>query len=382
MSLGTVLEVWKLEHDRSNRDVALEFLNSTRWPAEWEPHAATWLSWPHNPDTWPRRLREAEAEYVVLVRLLAEREPVRINVQDAAHEERVRTLLGRDVEDDVSCFHHPTDDAWVRDHGPIFVLDSAGEPSLVDFGFDAWGGKYPPWSRDDAIPRRVAQALGMSRRTADFVLEGGSIDGDGRGTVLTTETCLLSASRRREGEPERTRPELERRLAEWLGTRHVIWLGGEVAGDDTDGHIDDLARFVAPGVVVAAVEADASDPNHAPLAENHARLRAAHTADDELLTVVPLPMPPPRIVAGERTPASYANFYLANGAVLVPVFGVPSDARACAILGEVFEGRDVVPVPCTELVSGLGAVHCLTQQQPLPARWQAPPDPVAVRPGT
>ena len=360
----------------------MEFLNSTRWPAEWEPHAATWLSWPHNPDTWPGRLAEAEAEYVVLARSLAEREPVRINVQDAAHEERVRSLLGRDVEDAVTCFHHPTDDAWVRDHGPIFVHDSAGEPSLVDFGFDAWGGKYPQWSRDDAIPRRVAEALGIPRRAADFVLEGGSIDGDGGGTILTTETCLLSESRRRAGEVERTRPELERRLEEWLGARHVVWLGGEVAGDDTDGHVDDLARFVAPGVVVTAVEPDASDPNHAPLADNRARLQAARTADGKPLTVVPLPMPPPRVVAGERTPASYANFYLANGAVLVPVFGVPSDATACAVLGEVLEGRDVVPVPCSDLVLGLGAVHCLTQQEPRSARSQAAPGTGAGRPAS
>jgi len=353
-----------------------EFLNSAkRWPAEWEPHAATWLSWPHNPETWPGRLREAEAEYVTLVRLLAEREPVRINVLDAAHEEHVRALLGSGHGDTVSCFQHPTNDAWMRDHGPIFVVGPAGEKSLVDFGFDAWGGKYPPWSQDDAIPRLVADALGLQRRTADFVLEGGSIDGDGAGTVLTTETCLLNEARRREGEAERTREEMERRLATWLGTRHVIWLGGEVVGDDTDGHVDDLARFVAPGVVVAAVEKDPADPNHRPLTENLARLRAARTAEGASLSVVELPMPPPRIVAGERAPASYANFYFVNGAVLVPVFGVPSDARACAILGEVLEGRDVVPVPCSELVLGLGAVHCLTQQEPLPVRPAAPVDP-------
>lgn len=364
----------------------LEFLNAKdrprssarqryRWPAEWEPHAATWLSWPHNPATWPGRLAEAEAEYVVFARRLAEREPVRINVSDAEHEGRIRSLLGPDAGDSVTCFHHPTDDAWVRDHGPIFVLDSAGEASLVDFGFDAWGGKYPPWSLDDAIPRLVADALGAPRRAAPFVLEGGSIDGDGRGTVLTTETCLLSEARRRPGEPARTRCEMERRLEAWLGTQRVIWLAGEVAGDDTDGHVDDLARFVAPGVVVAAVEPDASDPNHAPLAENLVRLRSARAADGSRLTVVSLPMPPPRIVQGERAPASYANFYLANGAVFVPVFGVPSDARACAVLGELLEGRDVVPVPCRELVLGLGAVHCLTQQEPQSVPSPDPPGP-------
>jgi agmatine deiminase len=338
---------------------------SWRWPAEWEPHEATWLSWPHNPETWPGRLREAEAEYTAMVRALAEREPVRINVLDAVHEEHVRSLLGPKAGAAVACFHHPTDDAWVRDHGPVFVLGPGGARSIVDFGFDSWGGKYPPFERDDAIPRRVAEALGLPRRAADFVLEGGSIDGDGRGTVLTTETCLLNAARRRPGEAERTRSGMERRLAEWLGVRQVIWLGGEVAGDDTDGHVDDLARFVSPGVVVAAVEADASDANHAPLADNLKRLRAARDADGKPLSVATLPMPPARYAAGQRTPASYANFYLANGVALVPVFGVASDARALDVLRELLEGRCVVPVPSSELVVGLGAVHCLTQQEPL-----------------
>ena len=352
-------------------------MSGVRWPAEWERHEATWLSWPHNRETWPGRLREAEAEYAQWVRLLAEREPVRINVQGAAHEERVRARLGPDVESSVTCFHHPTNDAWVRDHGPIFVVGPHGAIRIHDFGFDAWGGKYPPWDLDDAIPERVADALGCERAAAGFVLEGGSVDGDGNGTVLTTETCLLADSRRRPGEPERTRAGMERRLGEWLGARHVVWLGGEVAGDDTDGHVDDLARFVAPGVVVAAVEPDASDPNHAPLAENLARLRGAHDADGKPLSVVPLPMPPPLVVGGERTPASYVNFYFANDALFVPVFDAPSDARACAILAELVGRREVVPVACRELVLGLGAVHCLSQQQP----WGPKPQSRADAPG-
>jgi agmatine deiminase len=303
------------------------------------------------------------------VRALAGRERVRISVRDARMEEAVRrTLAGAGVSDaGVELFQHPTNDAWVRDHGPIFaVRDAAGarERLALDFGYDAWGGKYPPYDLDDAIPRRVAEGLGLPRLEPGFVLEGGSVDGDGAGTVLTTETCLLKPSRRKPGEAERTLAEMERRLAAWLGARRVVWLGGEVEGDDTDGHVDDLARFAAPGVVVAGVEPDASDANSAPLADNLRRLRAARDAAGRALAVVELPMPPPVVWRGERCPASYANFYLANGVALVPFFGAPQDARALATLRELWPGRDVVPLPARHLVVGLGAVHCLTQQEP------------------
>ena len=309
------------------------------------------------------------------MRALAGRERVRVDVRDARMEEAVRrTLAGAGVSDaGVELFHHPTNDAWVRDHGPIFAVRDAGgarERAVLDFGYDAWGGKYPPYDLDDAIPRRVAAALGLPRLEPGFVLEGGSVDGDGAGTLLTTETCLLKPTRRRPGEAERTRPEMERRLEAWLGARRVVWLGGEVEGDDTDGHVDDLARFAAPGVVVAVVEPDASDPNHAPLADNLQRLRAARDAAGRPFEVVELPMPPPVVWRGERCPASYANFYLANGVALVPVFGVAQDERALATLRELLPGRDVVPVSARHLVVGLGAVHCLTQQEP---RAGAPP---------
>jgi agmatine deiminase len=340
-----------------------------RWPAEWEPHEATWLSWPHNPETWPGCLEEAEADYLEIVRALAGRERVRINVRDARMEEAVRLrLAAAGAESAAEFFHHPTNDAWVRDHGPIFAVRDAGgtrERAVLDFGYDAWGGKYPPFDLDDAIPARVAAALALPRFEPGFVLEGGSVDGDGAGTVLTTETCLLQPSRRKPGEPERTREEMERRLAAWLGARQVIWLGGEVEGDDTDGHVDDLARFVAPGVVVACAERDPADANHAPLADNLRRLRSARDAAGKPLEVAELPMPPALRWRGERSPASYANFYLANGAALVPVFGAPEDERALAVLRELLPGRELLPVPARRLVVGLGAVHCLTQQEPL-----------------
>jgi agmatine deiminase len=338
-----------------------------RWPAEWEPHAATWLAWPHNPETWPGRLEAAVEAFAALVRELHFREEVRLLVADEAMEEGARRRLaaaGVEVGRGVDFHRIPTNDAWLRDSGPIFLLRQRGatrERALADFGFDCWGRKYEPWDLDDAVPAGVERALGLPRFEADFVLEGGSVEGNGAGTVLTTESCLLNPNRG----AARTRGAMERRLGEWLGTANVLWLPAGIAGDDTDGHVDDLARFVDAGTVVAAVEEDEADANFAPLAENLRRLRSMRDQDGKPLTVVPLPMPPALEIRGLRCPASYANFYLANGCALVPVFGVETDARALAVLREVLPDRDVVGVPCTDLVQGLGALHCLSQQEPL-----------------
>jgi agmatine deiminase len=253
----------------------------------------------------------------------------------------------------------PTNDGWMRDCGPLIVTDARGRRAGVDFRFNAWGGKYPPFDRDDAAGAAVCAALGIPAVRSELVLEGGSIDGDGRGTILTTEQCLLHPNRGR-----RTRAELERALADLLGAREVLWLAGGIEGDDTDGHVDDIARFAAPGVVVAVAEPDAADANAAPLAENLRRLRGMREADGKPLTVVELPMPPPLYAEGLRCPASYANFYVANEVVLVPVFGAPSDARALAILRELFPGREAIGIRCEDLVVGLGALHCVTQQEP------------------
>ena len=327
-----------------------------RWPAEWEPHRATWLAWPHAPTTWPGHLAEAQAEYTGIVRALQDREPVELLVADDAMEEATRKELaagGVDADSGIRFHHVPTNDSWLRDSGPTFVRDDAGLPLALAFGFNAWGGKYPPWDRDAAVGARVAELAGVRCERPGFVLEGGSIDSDGAGTILTTESCLLNPNR--EDEP-RTRPQMEERLARWLGARRVVWLGEGIAADDTDGHIDDCARFVAPGVVVAA-RAD-SGPDREILGENRRRLVAAG------LSVHDLPMPPVHRVGGEACPASYANFYLANGAALVPTFGAASDARALAVLRDVLPGRDVIGVPCRTLVLGLGAIHCLSQQEP------------------
>jgi agmatine deiminase len=334
-----------------------------RWPAEWERHRATWLSWPHSRDTWPDCLDAAVASFVAVVGALAPRETVEIGVGDAALEARARDALRRggvDPDRNVRFHRYPTTDAWARDHGPIFVVRDDGARALCDFRFDNWGRKYPGFELDDAVPGHVARILGLPRFACDLVLEGGGIDGDGLGTVLTTESCLLNPNRG----PGRTRERLEQVLADFLGARRVLWLAEGIEGDDTDGHVDDVARFVAPGVVVAAACPDPADPNHAPLAENRRRLARMTDARGAGLTVVELPMPPRLEHGGRRSPASYANFYLANGVALVPTFGAPSDVRALAALRELLAGRDVVGIPCAELVSGFGAIHCVTQQEP------------------
>jgi agmatine deiminase len=327
-----------------------------RWPAEWEPHRATWLAWPHAATTWPGHLAEARVEYAGIIRALQGRERVELLVADDAMEEAARKqMAAAGVDADVGVrFHHvPTNDSWLRDTGPIFVEDDEGMRCALAFGFNAWGGKYPPWDLDDRVGAAIAERAGVACEELAFVLEGGSVDGDGDGTILTTESCLLNPNRQA---TPRTHAQMEQRLARWLGARRVVWLGEGITADDTDGHIDDIARFVAPGVVVAAVAE--SGPDAAILAENRRRLVAAG------LAVHDLPMPPVHRVGGEACPASYANFYLANGAALVPVFGAPSDARALAVLRDVLPGREVIGVPCRTLVLGLGAIHCLSQQEP------------------
>ncbi len=342
-------------------DEASPAASGFRWPAEWETHRATWLAWPHNPETWPGMLERAEAAFAEIVLALCELEMIEILVGDERTEGRARErLAARGVPDRRVVFRRiSTDDSWLRDTGPVF-LSRGPELAGIDFQFDAWGGKYPPWERDGAVGRAVAEAAGARVFDAPFVLEGGSIDGDGQGTVLTTESCLL------ESRPEagRDRARMEGRLADFLGARSVVWLSGAVAGDDTDGHIDDLARFAAPGIVVAGREANESDANYRALEENLEKLASAEDAAGRRFEVVPLPMPSPVWEGGVRCPASYLNFYIANGAVLVPTFDVPEDERAIGILAELFPTREMIPIPARPLIVGFGAVHCLTQQEP------------------
>jgi agmatine deiminase len=332
-----------------------------RMPAEWEPHAATWLAWPHTPTTWPGCLEDAEREFEFLVRTLARFERVELIVQSDSQRARIEMRLGAIVRDGAVRLHViPTDDVWLRDIGPTFARGAAGLVAL-DWTFNAWGGKYPPWDRDDAVAAQVAKRVGVACERPGIVLEGGAIEVDGEGTLLATEPTLLDPKRN----PGIDKAAIEALVLELLGTRKTIWLGDGIEGDDTDGHIDDIARFVAPGRVVCAREPDPRDPNHAPLEDCVARLRAARDAAGRALVVIDLPMPPPLQAGEDRLPASYANFYIANGAVLVPVFGTAADERALAVLRPLFPGRELVGIPSRTLVRGLGAVHCLTQQQPL-----------------
>ena len=334
-----------------------------RMPAEWEPHRATWLSWPHNRETWPDCFERVEPAMAEVVRVLAETEDVYINVLGPEHERHVDALLRRIVPPErVRYFHVPTNDAWIRDHGAIFLRRETAEDPVIalDFEYNAWGGKYPPYDLDREVARQMAAALGVPRFAPGAVLEGGSVDVNGAGTLITTEQCMLNTNRN----PSLERGEIERLLRECFGVEHVLWLGEGIEGDDTDGHVDDLTRFVAADTVVTVVESNARDPNFEPLAANRRRLAAIEQSGELTLRVVELPMPTPQFNAGQRLPASYANFYIANACVLMPAFGCAADEAAREVLAHCFAQRRVVPVDCRALVAGLGALHCLTQQVP------------------
>ncbi|HEU4389311.1 MAG TPA: agmatine deiminase family protein [Blastocatellia bacterium] len=336
-----------------------------RMPAEWEPHEATWLSWPHNRDSWPDKFEPVPAIFARIVKQLAEHEIVNINVAGDDMRSDAEDILAQEgvLLSRVRFHLIPTNDAWARDHGPIFITRQAGarcELAAVKWGYNAWGGKYPPFDLDDQVARKVGSRLALPVFEAGIILEGGSIDVNGRGSLLTTESCLLNQNRN----PGMSKDDIEKRLKSYLGVSHVIWLGEGIEGDDTDGHIDDLARFVDPATIVTVIEPDPADPNHEPLRDNLARLQALRDQDGAPFRVVTLPMPRRMEHQGQRLPASYANFYLANNIALVPTFGDPADAGALNTLAGLLPGRRVVGIDCTDLVWGLGAIHCVTQQQP------------------
>jgi len=332
-----------------------------RMPAEWEPHAATWLSWPRRegisfPDSYDRVL----PTFREMVAALLTSEPVCINVSNGAHEAEARAVLKALPQERLAYYTIPTNEPWCRDHGPIFLTRAAApELAVVDWGHNAWGGKYPPFDLDDVVPTRVAETLGLPIYDGGMVLEGGSIDVNGTGALLTTESCLLNENRN----PGLTREQIETRMRDYLGVRDIFWLSRGTEGDDTDGHIDNLARFVSERTVLAVVEGDHGDSNYEPLQENLARLREVRIKG-EALEIVTLPMPRKMVREDLRLPASYANFYIANGCVLVPTFEDPHDAVAVASIQNAFPKRRVMPIDCQELIWGLGAFHCLTQQQP------------------
>jgi agmatine deiminase len=334
-----------------------------RMPAEWEPHAATWLAWPHERRDWPGKLKTIPWVYAEVVRHLVEGERVRILVRDARTERAARRVLRRAGVDPtrVDFYRVPTDRSWTRDFCPLFVRRD-GEVALTNWKFNGWA-KYPNWRRDDAVPDRLARLLGRRQWKLDVVLEGGSIDVNGCGTLLTTEECLLSPVQARN--PRHSRAELEDVLGRHLGVRKVLWLGRGIAGDDTHGHVDDLARFVDPRTVVVVAEDDPSDANYEPLRENRDRLAEMTDQDGTPLRIVTLPMPAPLFFDGQRLPASYANFYVGNDVVLVPTFNDARDRDALATLAGLFPSRRVVGIHAVDLVWGLGTLHCMTQQEPV-----------------
>ncbi len=348
-------------HDSAATPAALGF----HMPAEWEPHAATWLAWPHKEESWPGNFAPIPKVWVEMVRALAPHEHVNILVNDDSAAATVRALLhaAQVPVQAVSLHLIPTNDAWARDHGPTFItrrVDARSELAAIDWLYNAWGGKYPPWDLDDVVPQQIAPLLGIQLFEPGIVLEGGSIDVNGRGTLLTTEACLLNPNRN----PQLSRAQIEQYLKDYLGIRHILWLGEGIVGDDTDGHIDDLARFVDPTTVVTVLEHNPRDENYDRLQANYERLRRMTDQDGRALRVLTLPMPEPVFYEGQRLPASYANFYIANGVVLVPVFNDPNDAAALRTLQDVFPHRRIVGIQSRELVWGLGAFHCVTQQQP------------------
>lgn len=344
-----------------------------RMPAEWERHEATWLVWPHNPEDWPGKFQTIPWVYAEIVRLLSYREKVFVVVQNEVEQRRAESILNRAHANLENVFFHQwlTDRVWTRDSGPIFVRNQQGHVGITNWKFNAWA-KYDDWHNDDQLPNHISALLKLptwepkldlpegSRR---IVLEGGSIDTNGQGSLLTTEECLLSDVQQRN--PGVRREQLEGMLHDYLGIDQVLWMNRGIAGDDTHGHVDDITRFVGPETIITAIEPDTTDANHAPLAENLRRLKDARTSDGKEFTLLELPMPKPVMFRGQRLPASYANFYIANELVLVPTFHDSNDRVALGVLADAFPGRDVIGIHAIDLVWGLGTLHCMTQQQPV-----------------
>jgi agmatine deiminase len=333
-------------------------------PAEWAPHRATWLSWPHNLETWPTDLDQVREVWIQMISTLSPHERVYVLVNDKLSERDVTARLksSRTVIENVTLLQIPTVDVWMRDYGPTFVTRESLEEPLAfnDWIFNGWGEKYKSYEDDDHVAREIAAFLKVPCFEHRIVLEGGSIEVNGSGICLTTEQCLLNKNRN----PQLSQPQIEQYLKDSLGIDRVIWLGEGIVGDDTDGHIDDIARFVDPTTVVCIVESNSKDENYHLLQENFERLNDAKNSNGETLSIVTLPCPSPVYYEGARLPASYANFYIANEVVLVPVFDDPNDTKAIGILQDLFLHRKVIGLRCNEVVAGLGAIHCVTQQEP------------------
>jgi agmatine deiminase len=334
------------------------------FPAEFSKHAATWLSWPHKEASWPGKIESIYPIYAQFIKLVAEGERVHINVADEAMKQKAMGFLqkaGADLNN-VQFFMHPTNDAWCRDHGPAFLINpqAAQKKMIVDWGYNAWGGKYPPFDLDDNIPTLIAKHYNMPVVYPGIVMEGGSVDFNGKGTLLTTTSCLLNENRN----PHLNQQQIEEYLRNYYGVTNILWLGDGIVGDDTDGHIDDITRFVNEDTVVTVMESDRTDKNYTPLKENRKLLDKMKLENGKSINVVELPMPAAVIYEDMRLPASYGNFYIANNYVIVPTFEDENDDRALDILQQCFPGRKVVGLNSVDIIWGLGSFHCLSQQEP------------------
>ena len=333
------------------------------FPAEWAPHEATWLSWPHKEESWPGKLDTIYAPYCEFIKVVAQGEKVRININDEETKAFALAELekaGADLSN-IEFYFHTSNDAWCRDHGPAFLLNKEGsKKAVVDWGYNAWGNKYPPYDLDDVIPTKIAQHFNLPLYNPGIVMEGGSVEFNGAGTILTTTACLLNKNRN----PHLTKAQIEQYLLDYYGAAQVLWLGDGIVGDDTDGHIDDITRFINENTVLTVVESNPLDENYVLLQENLETLKGMRLLNGEPLNVITLPMPSPVIHEDTRLPASYANFYIANHAVIVPTFRDVNDAPALAIIQKAFPDRAVVGIDSTDIIWGLGSFHCLSQQEP------------------
>ncbi|KGE12262.1 agmatine deiminase family protein [Sphingobacterium deserti] len=333
------------------------------FPAEWATQEAMWLSWPHKEASWPGKLDSIFGPYSEFIKAVADGQKVRVNVVDEEMKQFALTHLqkvGAKLQH-IEFYFNPTNDAWCRDHGPAFLLKTDGnEKAIVDWGYNAWGGKYPPYDLDDVVPTRIAKTFGLPLFTPDIVMEGGSVEFNGAGTVLTTTACLLNENRN----PHLTKEQIETYLKEFYGQEQVLWLGDGIIGDDTDGHIDDITRFVSKDTVITAVEENPEDENYAILQENLQQLKRMRLLDGSALNIVEIPMPAAVIYDETRLPASYANFYIANEVVVVPTFNDPNDQRALDVIQSCFPTRKVIGINSVDIIWGLGSFHCLSQQEP------------------
>jgi len=334
------------------------------FPAEFARHSATWLSWPHKEASWPGKIETIYPVYAEFIKRVAEGEVVNINVADDAMKQKALRHLEKVNADlsNIKFFFHPTNDAWCRDHGPAFLINPSAQQKkvVVDWGYNAWGGKYPPFDLDDVIPTLVGKHYGIPVFNPGIVMEGGSVEFNGKGTLLTTTSCLLNENRN----PHLNQQKIEEYLTQYYGVNNILWLGDGILGDDTDGHIDDLTRFVNEDTVVTVVESNKQDENYHPLQENLKMLSKLRLENGKPINVVELPMPAPLVYEDMRLPASYANFYIANKYVVVPTFRDKNDDRALEILQKCFNDRKVIGLDSVDIIWGLGSFHCLSQQEP------------------